>query len=39
MRSFDIIDNHLVFNEYHDPEIIKIPLQELFDSLDDYKSN
>lgn len=36
MDSFEIIDNHLVFTEYGEQEIKRVPLQELFDSLDKH---
>ncbi len=37
MITFEIVNDHLVFTEYSKQKINKIPLQELFNSLDNYK--
>jgi len=39
MKTFQVINNHLVFTNYDEEKINKIPLQELFDSLDNYEEN
>lgn len=39
METFEVIDDQLVFSEYGEPELHKIPLKELFENLDNHKSD
>lgn len=37
MKTFEVVGDHLVFTNYDEEKVNKIPLQELFDSLDNYE--
>ncbi|TPN86916.1 hypothetical protein [Aquimarina algicola] len=36
MDTFEVINNQLIFNEYGEPVLRKIPLQQIFNTLDSY---